>query len=73
MRREALAHVIMLNERHLRRILRSCLAFYPPWRTHWSLEREAPEPRAIQPPELSPVRRRPEVSGLHHHGARIAA
>lgn len=72
-RRDALDHVIVLNERHLRRVLHSYVEYYHTWRTHLSLERDAPESRAIQPPELGPVRKLPEVSGLHHHYERIAA
>jgi hypothetical protein len=72
-RRDALDHVIVLNERHLRRVLRSCVDYYHNWRTHLSLEMDAPASRAIQPPELGPVRKLPEVGGLHHHYERIAA
>ena len=65
--------VIVLNERHLRRVLRSYVDYYHTWRLHRSLEMDAPEPRPVQPPELGPVRKRPEVSGLHHHYERWAA
>jgi putative transposase len=37
-RREALDYVIVWNERHLRRVLRSYVAYYHHWRTHRSLE-----------------------------------
>jgi hypothetical protein len=72
-RRDALDHVIVLNKRHLRRVLHSYVAYYHTWRTHLSLEMDAPEPRPVQPPEIGPVRRQPEVGGLHHHYERIAA
>ena len=72
-RRDALDHVIVLNERHLRRVLRSYIAYYHDWRTHLSLEMDAPESRAVQPPELGSVKKVPEVGGLHHHYERIAA
>jgi len=72
-RRDALDHVSILNERHLRRVLRSYLDYYHHWRTHLSLEMDAPESRAVQPPELGAVRKRPEVGGLHHHYERQAA
>jgi transposase InsO family protein len=72
-RRDVLDHVIVLNERHLHRVLRSYLDYYHTWRTHQSLEMDAPEPRAMQPPALGPVRKRPEVGGLYHHYERIAA
>jgi transposase InsO family protein len=72
-RREVLDHVIVLNERHLHRVLRSYVEYYHDWQTHLSLEMDVPESRAVQPPELGPVRKVPEVSGLHHHYERIAA
>jgi transposase InsO family protein len=72
-RRDALDHVIVLHEGHLRRVLRSYMDYYHHWRTHRSLEMDAPEPRTVQPPELGPVRKLPEVGGLHHHYERRAA
>ncbi len=72
-RRDALDHVIVLNERHLRRVLRSYFGYYHHWRTHQSLEMDAPAFRAVQPAELGAVRKLPEVGGLHHHYERMAA
>jgi transposase InsO family protein len=72
-RREALDQVIVLNARHLRRMLRSYVDYYHTWRPHRSLAMDAPEPRVVQPSELGPVRKQPEVGGLHHHYERIAA
>ena len=72
-RRDAPGHVIVLNERHLRRVLRSYLDYYHRWRVHRSLEMDAPETRPFQPPELGPVMKLPEVGGLHHHYERQAA
>jgi transposase InsO family protein len=72
-RRECLNDVIVLNEGHLRRILRSYVSYYHTWRIHRSLDMDAPEPRLVQPPELGPVRKLPEVGGLHHHYERMAA
>ena len=73
MRRDALDHVIVLNERHLRRVLRSDGDYYHDWRTHLSREMDAPASRAVQSPELGSVRKRPEVGGVHHHYERRAA
>jgi transposase InsO family protein len=72
-RQDALDHVIVLNEKYLRRVLQSYVAYYHHWRTHLSLEMDAPASRAVQPPELGPVRKRSEVGGFHHHYERIAA
>ena len=65
-RRECIDHVIVLGERHLRRILHSYFEYYHRWRTHLSLAKDAPEPRVIQPPEMGEVIELPQVRGLHH-------
>jgi len=72
-RRECLDHVMVSNESHLRRILRSYLRYYHASRTHLSLSKDAPEPREVQPPELGRVVEFPEVGGLHHRYVRQAA
>jgi transposase InsO family protein len=72
-RREFLDHVIVLNEQHLRRRLRSYLRYYHRSRTHLALEKDAPEPRSIQPPELGRIVALPQVGGLHHRYVRHAA
>mgnify|MGYP001813405190 CR=1 FL=1 len=72
-RRDCLDHVIVLNERHLKRILASYFDYYHRWRTHLSLEMDCPEPRAVQPPECGEVIEVSEVGGLHHHYERLAA
>ncbi len=72
-RRECLDHIIVLNQTCLRRTLRSYFAYYLHARTHLALAKDAPEPRAIQPPELGAVVEIPEVGGLHHRYERRAA
>lgn len=72
-RRECLNDIIVLDERHLRRVLQSYVHYYHTWRTHRSLAMDAPEPRAIEPPAVGPVRKLPEVGGFHHHYERRAA
>ena len=72
-RRDVLDHVIVLNDRHLMRLLKSYLNDYHRFRTHLSLEMDCPEPRTTQPPERGAVRSVTEVGGLHHHYERIAA
>lgn len=72
-RRACLNEVIVLNERHLRRVLQSYRDCSHHWRTHRSFAMDAPEPRAMQRPAVGPVRKLPEVGGLHHHYTRIAA
>jgi transposase InsO family protein len=72
-RRECLDHVIVFNECHLRRVLRQYLRYYHGSRTHLSLEKDAPEPRPVEPSDQGRVVAFPEVGGLHHRYARWAA
>ena len=73
LRRECLDHVIVWNERSLRRHLQQYLAYYHEWRTHLSLDKDAPAPRAEQPPDCGTIVEVPHVGGLHHHYERRAA
>jgi transposase InsO family protein len=66
-RRELLDHVIVRNERHLRRLLTSSVSYYHAWRIHRALDMDAPETRPVQLPACGPVQEVPEVGGLHHH------
>jgi putative transposase len=72
-RRECLNHVIVLGERHLRWILKRYFRYYLDFRTHLSLEKDAPNPRTIQSPEMRNIVQIPEVGGLHHRYERRAA
>lgn len=72
-RRECLDHIIILNEQHLRRVLRRYVNYYHSSRTHQSLEDDCPSPRPIEPPEMGGVIAFPEVGGLHHRYARRMA
>ena len=72
-RRECLDHVIVFHESSLRRILDSYFDYYHRSRTHLSLEKDSPEPRPIQPPEMGAVVVVPQVDGLHHRYERRAA
>jgi transposase InsO family protein len=72
-RRECLDHVIVFDERSLRRILASYFDYYHGSRTHLSLGKDSPEPRPIQRPEIGPVVALRQVGGLHHRYERRAA
>jgi putative transposase len=72
-RRECLDHVIVLHERHLRRLLTGYFRYYHDWRTHRALDMDCPLPRPVQRPEVGLIREVPEVGGLHHHYERRAA
>ena len=71
-RRECLDHVIILNERHLRRILNRYLDYYHSSRTHLSLVKDAPVSRQVSEGKGTVVPF-PKIGGLHHRYERIAA
>jgi putative transposase len=71
-RLELLDHVIVLNERHLRRLMTEFFGYYHTCRTHRSLDQNAPEPRDIEPPERGKVWAEPYLGGLHHRYRRVA-
>jgi transposase InsO family protein len=64
LRRELLDHVIILNERQ--RLLSPYLDYYHRWRTHRSLDQDAPEGRPVRSAEPDNVLKLPAVHGLHH-------
>ena len=72
-RRECLDHVIVLGEKHLRRIPQCYFAYSGQSRTHLSLAKDAPSSRPIQPPAMGHIVELPEVGGLHHRYQRRAA
>jgi putative transposase len=72
-RRECLNHVIIFDERHLRRVLSSYFQYYHKSRTHLSLDKDCPETRPIHPPAAGKIIAFPEVGGLHHRYERRAA
>ena len=72
-RRECLDHVIVLVERHLRRILTAYVGYYHGSRTHLSLAKDAPTPRRVQGVTEGDVIAFSEVGGLHHRYERRAA
>jgi putative transposase len=72
-RHECLDQVLVLHEPHLRRTLTRYFAYYHRARTHLSLEKDAPDVRPIDRPEMGTVVQIPEVGGLHHRYVRRAA
>jgi len=67
-RRDLLDHVIVLNERHLRRLMKEYVRYYHDDRTHISLSKGTPEGRKAE--RNSAVGRNvvsmPKLGGLHH-------
>jgi putative transposase len=72
-RRECLDHKIVLNEHHLRRILKSYFGYYHRTRTHLAVGKDVPDTRPVQLPEMGSVIEIAEVGGLHHRYERRAA
>jgi hypothetical protein len=73
-RRECLDHVIVLNQRHLRRILKEYFEYYHEARTHLGLGKDSPVPREVERPSAgADVVAEPMVGGLHHRYYRRAA
>jgi putative transposase len=72
-RRECLHHVLVLHERHLRRLLTHYFRYYHHWRIHRALDMDCPRPQPVQRPELGRSREVAEVGGLHHHYERRVA
>ena len=66
LRRELLDHVIILNERQLRRLLSSYLGYYH-WRTYRSLKQDASDSRPVRSASSGKVIEFPLVHGLHHY------
>lgn len=72
-RRECLDHAIVLNEMHLRRLLKKYFRYYHGARTHPGLGKDCPKPRPVEPPDVGPVDSVPMVGGLYHRYFRQAA
>jgi putative transposase len=75
-RRELLDHVIPLNERHLRRLLREYIHFHHGDRIHDCLQKDTPDRRQMEqrPSQKSVVISSARLGGLHHrYGWREAA
>ncbi len=68
LRRECLDHIIVINERHLRRILKEYVAHYNGARPHRTLALEMPmgPPFLVVPPARVGIVARPILGGLHH-------
>ena len=71
-RHDCLNHVIVLNERHLKRLLRSYSSYYRTARTHLALAKQCPEPRTVERPDRGNIIAFPHVGGLHHEYRRVA-
>ena len=71
-RRECVDHIIVFNEMHLKHTLRAYFSYYHKARTHLALDKQCPEPRPVEQPDLGTVIAFPHVGGLHHEYRRAA-
>jgi transposase InsO family protein len=67
-RRECVDHIIVVGERHLRHVLLCYMKYYNETRTHLSLNKDAPAPRAVE--RAGHILCRPVLGGLHHQYVR---
>ena len=67
LRREMLDLVIVLDGRHLTRLLKTYVVYYNRWRTHRSLEGDAPDTRPVRPAAPERTVEISAVHGLHHY------
>src|SRR6266849_4754019 len=68
-RRDCLDHVVVFGEQHLRHLLNSYQKYYNEARTHLSLYKDAPIPRAVQ--TVGHTLAVPILGGLHHQYIRV--
>jgi len=69
-RRDLLDHVIVLNERHLKRFMAEYVSYYHEDRTHLGLAKDTPAGRLIAlRPAGGKIRSLPRLGGLHHRYA----
>src|SRR6266852_6297691 len=67
-RRECVDHIIVLGEMHLRRVLKSYADYYNSFRTHRSLNKDAPISRPVQ--RTGVISSHAILGGLHYHYVR---
>ena len=67
-RRDLLDHAIVLDDKHLRRLLSEYLGYYHRDRTHLGVEKDAPVARPVElrPAGAAAVQARRRVGGLYH-------
>jgi transposase InsO family protein len=65
-RRDLLDHVIVLNRRHLMRLMRDYVRYYHDDRTHLALRKDTPRGRVAEPMCRCKVKSLPRLGGLHH-------
>jgi putative transposase len=66
--RELLDHLIVLDDIHLRRVIRDYISYYHADRIHDSLEKDTPakRPVSVKPDQSARLVSFPRMGGLHH-------
>ena len=70
-RREFLDHVIVINENHLRKLLKEYFHYYNNQRTHLGLNKDSPESRDVH--VIGEIDKVPVSNGLHNYYFRKVA
>jgi len=70
-RRDCLNHFVILNARHLKRVLAWYVGYYHGSRTHLGLDKQCPFPRQVS--SIGRILAIPQLGGLHHRYERVAA
>ncbi len=75
LRRECLDHMLILNTRHLHKMVSEYVSYYNRMRPHQGIGQHIPEPEAVPAIESASTDRiisRSILSGLHHYHRRAA-
>ena len=75
LRRECLDHFVILNERHVHRLVKEYKAYFNRARPHQGIEQRVPyrTERLDAPPVTATLSWRPVLNGLHHDYCWLAA
>ena len=72
LRRECLDHLLLLGERHLRRVVQEYVRYFNQLRPHQGIGQQRPVPTALVGTTRGPVQAVPILGGLHHDYQRVA-
>ncbi|MBX7237696.1 MAG: transposase, partial [Caldilineales bacterium] len=72
LRRECLDHMLILNERHLSKVVREYANYFNHARPHQGIGQCIPAPPKVEPPTTGKVFAFPVLGGLHHDYRRAA-
>jgi putative transposase len=73
LRRECLDHILILSEKHLRRVVQEYVCYFNEDRPHQGLHQRIPSVSTSWPVGEGEIVARPVLGGLHHADSRKAA